>query len=152
MLTIGYKPTEPGYYIINLKFADHHVPGSPFTAKISGEGSNRVRERIQRQREAVPMTEVGSQCRLTFKLPSISAYDLSATVTSPGGTIDAADLCELEEGLYGVNFVPKELGVHTVSVKYQEMHIPGSPFQFTVRFALSQDDEVIDRYCRSSFL
>lgn len=33
-LTIGYKPTEPGYYIINLKFADNHVPGSPFTAKV----------------------------------------------------------------------------------------------------------------------
>lgn len=131
-LTIGYKPTEPGYYIINLKFADNHVTGSPYTAKITGEGSNRVRERIQRQREAVPLTEVGSQCRLTFKLPGISAFDLSATVTSPGGTTEAADLGELEEGLYGVNFVPKELGVHTVSVKYQEMHIPGSPFQFTV--------------------
>ncbi|RXG52936.1 Filamin-A, partial [Armadillidium vulgare] len=131
-LTIGYKPTEPGYYIINLKFADNHVPGSPFTCQVTGEGSNRVRERIQRQREAVPQTEVGSQCRLTFKLPGISAFDLSASVTSPGGTSDAAEIGEIEEGLYAVNFVPKELGVHTVSVKYQEMHIPGSPFQFTV--------------------
>lgn len=33
-LTIGYKPTEPGYYIVNLKFADNHVPGSPFTVKV----------------------------------------------------------------------------------------------------------------------
>ena len=33
-LTIGYKPTEPGYYIVNLKFADNHVEGSPFTAKV----------------------------------------------------------------------------------------------------------------------
>lgn len=27
-LTVSYKPTEPGYYIVNLKFADHHVPGN----------------------------------------------------------------------------------------------------------------------------
>lgn len=33
-LNISYKPTEPGYYIVNLKFADHHVEGSPFTVKV----------------------------------------------------------------------------------------------------------------------
>lgn len=33
-LGITYKPSEPGYYIINLKFADHHVEGSPFTVQV----------------------------------------------------------------------------------------------------------------------
>ncbi|KAG7210743.1 hypothetical protein KM043_012240 [Ampulex compressa] len=131
-LNISYKPTEPGYYIMNLKFADHHVEGSPFTVKVSGEGSNRVREKIQRQREAVPITEVGSQCKLTFKMPGITSFDLAATVTSPGGVTEDAEIKEVEDGLYAVAFVPKELGVHTVSVRYKEMHIPGSPFQFTV--------------------
>lgn len=40
-----------------------------FLIKVMGEGSNRQREKIQRQREAVPITEVGSQCKLTFKMP-----------------------------------------------------------------------------------
>lgn len=131
-LNISYKPTEPGYYIVNLKFADHHVEGSPFTVKVAGEGSNRQREKIQRQREAVPITEVGSQCKLTFKMPGITSFDLTATVTSPGGVTEDAEIKEIEDGLYAVAFVPKELGVHTVSVRYKEMHIPGSPFQFTV--------------------
>ncbi|XP_021916472.1 filamin-A isoform X3 [Zootermopsis nevadensis] len=131
-LNISYKPTEPGYYIVNLKFADHHVDGSPYTVKVGGEGSNRQREKIQRQREAVPITEVGSECKLTFKMPGITSFDLSATVTSPGGVTEDAEINEVEDGLYAVHFVPKELGVHTVSVKYKEVHIPGSPFQFTV--------------------
>ncbi|XP_053682431.1 filamin-A isoform X1 [Sabethes cyaneus] len=131
-LNISYKPTEPGYYIVNLKFADHHVSGSPFTVKVSGEGTNRQREKIQRQREAVPVTEVGSQCKLTFKMPGITSFDLSSTVTSPGGVTEDAEIQEIEDGLYAVHFVPKELGVHTVSVKYKQIHIPGSPFQFTV--------------------
>ncbi|CAL8082481.1 unnamed protein product [Orchesella dallaii] len=131
-LDISYKPTEPGYYIVNLKFADHHVEGSPFTVKVSGEGTNRQRERIQRQSEAAPLTEVGSECRLTFKMPGILPLDLSATVTSPGGITEDAEINEVEDGLYAVHFVPKELGVHTVSVRYKDMHIPGSPFQFTV--------------------
>ncbi|KAF2884976.1 hypothetical protein ILUMI_21197 [Ignelater luminosus] len=131
-LNISYKPTEPGYYIVNLKFADHHVEGSPFTVKVSGEGSNRQREKIQRQREAVPITEVGSQCKLTFKMPGITSFDLSASVTSPGGVTEDAEINEVQDGLYAVHFVPKELGIHTVSVRYKEIHIPGSPFQFTV--------------------
>ncbi|KAG5348249.1 FLNA protein, partial [Acromyrmex charruanus] len=131
-LNISYKPTEPGYYIMNLKFADHHVEGSPFTVKVSGEGSNRQREKIQRQREAVPITEVGNQCKLTFKMPGITSFDLAATVTSPGGVTEDAEIKEAEDGIYAVAFVPKELGVHTVSVRYKSMHIPGSPFQFTV--------------------
>ncbi|XP_022901138.2 filamin-A isoform X2 [Onthophagus taurus] len=131
-LNISYKPTEPGYYIVNLKFADHHVDGSPFTVKVTGEGSNRQREKIQRTREAVPITEVGSQCKLTFKMPGITSLDLSASVTSPGGVTEDAVINEIEDGLYAVHFIPKELGVHTVSVKYKDIHIPGSPFQFTV--------------------
>ncbi|CAG7722272.1 unnamed protein product [Allacma fusca] len=131
-LNISYKPTEPGFYILNLKFADHHVEGSPFTVKVGGEGSNRQRERIQRQRDAVPVTEVGSECRLTFKMPGITPIDLSATVTSPGGITEDAEINEVEDGLYAVHFVPKMLGVHTVSVRYKDIHIPGSPFQFTV--------------------
>ncbi|KAM3959991.1 filamin A protein cher isoform 4-T7 [Aphomia sociella] len=132
VLAISYKPTEPGYYIINLKFADHHVEGSPFTVKVTGEGSNRQREKIQRQRDPAPLTEVGTNCKLTFKMPGITSFDLAATVTSPGGVSEDAEIQEVEDGLYSVHFVPKELGVHTVSVKYREIHIPGSPFQFTV--------------------
>lgn len=131
-LNISYKPTEPGYYVVNLKFADHHVEGSPFTVKVVGDGTNRKREKIQRQREAVPVTEVGSQCKLSFKLPGITSFDLSAQVTSPGNVTEDAEMQEIEDGLYSVFFVPKELGIHTVSVRYKEMHIPGSPFQFTV--------------------
>uniref|UniRef100_A0ABD2W3Y9 Calponin-homology (CH) domain-containing protein n=1 Tax=Trichogramma kaykai TaxID=54128 RepID=A0ABD2W3Y9_9HYME len=131
-LVISYKPTEPGYYIMNLKFADHHVDGSPFTVKVSGEGSNRQREKIQKRREAVPVTEVGSNCKLTFKLPGLTSFNLSATVTSPSNVTEDAEIKEIEDTLYAVGFVPKELGVHIVSVRYKDMHIPGSPFQFTV--------------------
>lgn len=133
-LNIAYKPTEPGYYIINLKFADHHVEGSPYTVKVSGDGTNRKREKIQRQRDAAPVTEVGSQCKLSFKMPGVTAFSLTSTVTSPGvnGVTEDAEVQEAEDGLYAVYFIPKELGIHTVSVRYKEMHIPGSPFQFTV--------------------
>ncbi|GCC44417.1 hypothetical protein chiPu_0028670, partial [Chiloscyllium punctatum] len=39
---------------------------------------------------------------------------------------------EGENNTYSIRFVPTEMGVHTVSVKYREQHVSGSPFQFTV--------------------
>jgi filamin len=83
-LNISYKLTEPGYYIVNLKFADHHVEGSPYTVKVSGDGK-RKREKIQRQLEAIPVTEIGRQCKMTFKMPGVGVFDLSATAKSLGG-------------------------------------------------------------------
>ncbi|KAK8788624.1 hypothetical protein V5799_021603 [Amblyomma americanum] len=131
-LKVSYLPTEPGYYIINLKFADHHVTGSPFTVKVTGKGSNIQRENIKKQREAAPMAEVGSKCTFTYKMPGTSAFDMAARVTSPSGSSEDAEIADLEDCSYAVHFVPKEAGVHTVSVRNKDIHIPGSPFQFTV--------------------
>jgi len=33
--SVSYLPTEAGDYKINILFADEHIPGSPFTGKIS---------------------------------------------------------------------------------------------------------------------
>ncbi|GFN93495.1 filamin-a-like [Plakobranchus ocellatus] len=66
---VTYKPTEPGNYIINVKFADQHVPGSPFSVKIGGEPSAKITERITRHKEAADVTHVGSQCELSLKIP-----------------------------------------------------------------------------------
>lgn len=51
-------------------------------------------------------------------------------MTSPGGVSEDAEIQEVEDGLYSVLFVPKELGVHTVSVRYREIHIPGYLFLY----------------------
>ncbi|XP_067302535.1 filamin-A isoform X1 [Pseudorasbora parva] len=127
---VTYSPTEPGNYIINIKFADQHVPGSAFTVKVTGEG--RMKESITRRRRAASVANVGSQCDLSLKIPEISIADMTAQVTSPSGKIHKAEIMEGENNTYCIRFVPTEMGVHTVSVKYQGQHVPGSPFQFTV--------------------
>lgn len=37
--TVSYLPTAPGDYSIIVRFDDKHIPGSPFTAKITGGGA-----------------------------------------------------------------------------------------------------------------
>lgn len=38
--TVSYLPTAPGDYNIIVKFDDKHIPGSPFTAKITGTATH----------------------------------------------------------------------------------------------------------------
>jgi filamin len=127
---VTYKPTEPGAYIINIKFADKHVPGSPFTVNVGGQG--RLTERITRDRKAADASYVGSQCELALKIPGSSPFDMSAYVNSPSGHTEDCEVVDLDDCNYGIRFVPKEMGIHTVSVKHKDTHIPGSPFEFTV--------------------
>ncbi|XP_013766614.1 filamin-C isoform X2 [Pundamilia nyererei] len=128
---VTYCPTEPGNYIINIKFADQHVPGSPFTVKVFGEG--RMKESITRKRQAPSIATVGSTCDLNLKIPGEAAnQEMTAQVTSPGGKTEDAEIIKGEESTYSVRFIPQEMGPHTVNVKYRGQHVPGSPFQFTV--------------------
>ncbi|XP_010777559.1 filamin-A-like [Notothenia coriiceps] len=58
--------------------------------------------------------------------------DVSAEVSSPSGARQPAELVAAGNDTYCVRFVPTEMGVHSVSVRYRGVHVPGSPFQFTV--------------------
>uniref|UniRef100_A0A8C7FJZ9 Filamin C n=1 Tax=Oncorhynchus kisutch TaxID=8019 RepID=A0A8C7FJZ9_ONCKI len=123
---VSYCPTELGNHIINIKFSDKHIPGSPFTVKVTGEG--RMKESITRKRTAPAIASVGSACGLNLKIPG----DMMAQVTSPGGKTEQAEIIDGGDSTYSVRFVPQEMGAHTVNVKYSGQHVPGSPFQFTV--------------------
>ncbi|MEQ2236763.1 hypothetical protein ILYODFUR_016093, partial [Ilyodon furcidens] len=127
---VTYCPTEPGNYIVSIRFAEEHVPGSPFSVRVTGEG--RIRESITRRQKAASVASVGSVCDLNLKIPAMDMQDITAEVTSPAGTSQPAELVSMGNDTYCVRFVPTEMGVHSVSVKYRGVHVPGSPFQFTV--------------------
>uniref|UniRef100_A0A8C5N1M7 Filamin-C-like n=1 Tax=Gouania willdenowi TaxID=441366 RepID=A0A8C5N1M7_GOUWI len=128
---VTYCPTEPGSYTVNIKFAEKHIPGSPFTVKMTGEG--RMKESITRKRQASSIASVGSTCGLNLKIPEGSSQAaMTAQVTSPSGKTVDADIVDGGSSTYSVRFIPQEIGPHTVNVKYRDQHVPGSPFQFTV--------------------
>ncbi|XP_070558718.1 filamin-A-like isoform X3 [Ptychodera flava] len=130
--TVTYRPTEPGNYILNVKYADQHVPGSPFKVKVHGEGSGKFVETITRKRQAAAVSQVGSECELGMKIPGTDPLDMTAQVTNPAGKTEDAEIVDGSAFTYTVRFVPNMMGVHTVSVKHKGMHVAGSPFQFTV--------------------
>ncbi|CAI2729792.1 unnamed protein product [Schistosoma spindalis] len=130
--TVIYTPTEPGQYAINVKYANVHVPNSPFCVDIGGEPSMKMMERITRRREASKVTCVGSRCELSLRLTDTNPNDLSATITSPSGHTTRCEIVPIDNEHYSIKFIPQEMGEHLVTVKHKGIQISGSPFHFTV--------------------
>lgn len=62
---------------------------------------------------------------LNFWCVGTNRHDMEASVTSPSGVAELCDIQDLGTSQYSIKFVPKEMGIHTVSVKHRGMHIPG---------------------------
>lgn len=71
-------------------------------------------------------------CSNKTVVAAIDTQDVTADVTSPSGATKPAELVSAGDDTYCVSFVPTEMGVHSVNVRYRGVHVPGSPFQFTV--------------------
>ena len=145
---VDYMPTEPGKYTINVKFADEHVPGSPFTANIKPRGA--VEDEItmdsmddvcagapERTSEVFEdLVSFGSPEAqphdFVFDLKGYKVKDLKVTVISPKRETLDSEILETGENTYTIRFVPKESGEYTVNVKHRGSHIPGSPFKVFV--------------------
>ncbi|XKL63452.1 hypothetical protein PGB90_005816 [Kerria lacca] len=66
-------------------------------------------------------------------IPKIKRPASTASVISPPTEIlENTGINEIEDGLYAVHFVPKELKARTVSVKYKDIYILDSLFQYTI--------------------
>ena len=91
-VSVSYLPTAPGEYKISVKFGDKHIRGSPYTAKITGEG--RKRNQIS----------VGSCSEVTFpgKATEAELRSLNASICAPSGLEEPCFLKLLPNGNIGM--------------------------------------------------
>nr|XP_057930810.1 filamin-C-like [Doryrhamphus excisus] len=120
--TVSYLPTAPGDYNIIVKFDNKHIPGSPFTAKITGDDS------ITRTSQL----NVGTAADVSLKIAETDLSSLSASIRAPSGNEEPCLLKRLPNRHLGISFTPKEVGEHEVSVRKNGVHVANSPFKIMV--------------------
>nr|XP_057923391.1 filamin-C isoform X2 [Doryrhamphus excisus] len=131
---VTYCPTEPGNYIVNIRFADQHVTGSPFTIKVFGEG--RMKESITRKRQAPAIATVGSTCDLNLKIPGnwfqmVSAQErLTRTFTRSSHTYTRTERTEISK---------TRAGETKREVRVEESTQVGQPFRDVFEDFLERD-------------
>ncbi|XP_042323728.1 filamin-C [Sceloporus undulatus] len=119
--TVSYLPTAPGDYNIIVRFDDKHIPGSPFTAKITGDDSMRTSQ-----------LNVGTSTDVSLKITESDLSLLTASIRAPSGNEEPCLLKRLPNRHIGISFTPKEVGEHVVSVKKAGKHVTNSPFKIMV--------------------
>ncbi|XP_034019746.1 filamin-C isoform X1 [Thalassophryne amazonica] len=119
--TVSYLPTAPGDYNIIVKFDDKHIPGSPFTAKITGDDLLRMSQ-----------LNVGTATDVSLKITETDLSSLTARIRTPSGSEEPCVLKRLPNHHIGISFTPKEVGEHVVSVKKNSKHVTNSPFKIMV--------------------
>ncbi|XP_053718008.1 filamin-C isoform X5 [Synchiropus splendidus] len=144
--TVSYLPTAPGDYNIIVKFDDKHIPGSPFTAKITGTGFkmghfllnlftiSTDQNVFSPGDDALRMSQlnVGTATDVSLKIMETDLASLTATIRAPSGSEESCLLKRLPNRHIGISFTPKEVGEHVVSVKKSGKHVTNSPFKIMV--------------------
>uniref|UniRef100_A0A4X1T5P2 Calponin-homology (CH) domain-containing protein n=1 Tax=Sus scrofa TaxID=9823 RepID=A0A4X1T5P2_PIG len=143
--SVSYLPVLPGDYSILVKYNEQHIPGSPFTARVTGDDSMRMSHLKVGSAADIPIniseTDLSllTESGLKVNQPASFAVSLNgakgaidAKVHSPSGALEECYVTEIDQDKYAVRFIPRENGVYLIDVKFNGTHIPGSPFKIRV--------------------
>ena len=121
LTSVTYVPVSPGEYEVSVKFKGKHIHGSPFSAKISGEG----RKRSQVSMQGTSEIALGGK--------NVDLTGMVGILKTPGGKEEHCLLKRMPDGQLGIaSFTPKNPGMHVVTVTQDGSPYPGSPFKVQV--------------------
>ncbi|XP_041356367.1 filamin-A-like [Gigantopelta aegis] len=124
---IKIYPTEPEKHLLQIRFDDQHVPGSPFVLRI-GEPPNPNEVKV-----FGPGVEDGLlqtfESRFLVETHGAGAGQLAVKVRGPRGGFKV-DMKREGNGDRTIvcRYDPVESGEYTVHVRWSGVHVPGSPF------------------------
>jgi filamin len=121
VLTVVYTPVSPGEYDIQIKHKGKPIHGSPFSAKISGEGR-------KRSQLAIPATS-----EYNLGGANIDMTNMVGIIKTPKGTAEPCLLKRMADGKLGIaSFQPKQKGTYQIDVTQDGKPVKGSPFKVTI--------------------
>eukprot|EP00118_Oscarella_pearsei_P028822 m.3022 g.3022 ORF g.3022 m.3022 type:complete len:1777 (+) comp9010_c0_seq1:150-5480(+) len=128
---VHYHPTEPGEYLVNIKFDEEHIPGSPFMAAIepATDASKVVAKGPGLQPTGVKVGDLGD-----FEIDTTEAGrgNLRVTVDGPRRSAANVKVEDNKDGRFFARYDPKAVGQYKVKVQFADEEITGSPFEVAV--------------------
>lgn len=131
---VEFLPTEPGVYDISVRFADKHIPGSPFKVVIDGpqQVSTGDYRSVKLYGPAVETLQVyeGIPASFFINVENAGAGLIGVEmVSSEGGAVENYEVEERGDGNYLVTFIPpKQNTTITAKVSFAKQNVPHSPF------------------------
>ena len=130
---VDYTATEAGEYEITIKFADKHIPGSPFKVQIDNPVDS---SRVHAYGPGVEPNKVRANVPANFKIDATKSgrAPVAVDVTSDKGPAGKRpEVYDNGDGTFDVSYIPPPEGSNCkVRVTHGGKDIPGSPFQTRV--------------------
>uniref|UniRef100_S4RG46 Filamin C n=1 Tax=Petromyzon marinus TaxID=7757 RepID=S4RG46_PETMA len=119
-------------YEVSVRFEDEHIPGSPFLLTVDGVCEESRRVAVSGLLESG--WKVNHPASFAVHLNGAKGR-IEAKVHTPSGSVENCFVSEIDKdkwSLLAARFVPRENGVHPVSVTCDGASVPGSPFRVRV--------------------
>ncbi|CAH1781771.1 unnamed protein product [Owenia fusiformis] len=123
-----YRADNPGAYLLNIKWSEHRVHGSPFKVSVNSLSDA---TKVLASGDGLKMGIMGQQIRSQIDTRRAGPGQLTAHCTGPT-KVAYCELYDHRDGLFTLNVKPQEAGKHTLQVKYDDVHIPGSPYTLRI--------------------
>lgn len=126
---VTYIVQEPGDYEVSIKFNNEHIPDSPFIVPVASLSDDARRLTVTSLQEK----DLKVNQEASFAVQRNGARGVvDAKVHTPSGRAEECYVTELDSDKNAISFIPRENGVHSIDVKFNGSHIPGSPFNVRV--------------------
>ncbi|XP_046654649.1 filamin-C-like isoform X2 [Daphnia pulicaria] len=120
---VSFKPQEPLPHTLSVRFNGEAVPGSPFTCRVTDANQILV------SGAGVKMSPLNKPASLLIDSRGAEMSDCKVSVISTSGQDIPVNLEVIEGGKFKADFLPFEVGPHTVSVMMNgDEPVGGSPF------------------------
>uniref|UniRef100_A0A0K0EUB1 Jitterbug (inferred by orthology to a D. melanogaster protein) n=1 Tax=Strongyloides venezuelensis TaxID=75913 RepID=A0A0K0EUB1_STRVS len=124
-----YVPKFPGNYTMSIYSNGNEFFTSQEPVKI--QDSKSPADRVLVDFKKLKIGIIDEEMTSLIDTRDTEPGKLSVKCQGPTSTQDIM-LRDNMDGTYFLSFYPKELGKHTLSIKYDDQHVPGSPLSFNV--------------------
>ena len=123
---IGFTaPTDNEELMLNIKYDDEHIIGSPF--KLIFDPPEADASKCTSSGNGLVASIVNKTAKFIVDTKEAGKGELSVTIDGESGSL-LPKINTIEETQMEVTYEPTNPGKHTISVRWSEEDIPGSPF------------------------
>lgn len=122
--SVRFYPRENGIHAIHVKFNGVHILGSPFRIKVGKDDADPAA--VHAFGDGLKEITSGQKTDLLIDTCNAGVGTLAVTIDGPSKV--SMDCTEQEDG-YKVRYTPLLPGDYYMTIKYNSMHIVGSPFK-----------------------
>ena len=129
---VTLNPSTADTYTLNISYNGEPVPRSPFTVRYTDPPADPSRINIVGLDDTLSGLDINKEVSLVINAMRGGSGTLRAEVSGPKPAQVVVQPREGQQGTYNVSFLPTAAGVYTLSLLWNDEHIPNSPLKIRV--------------------